>query len=84
MSLPIHQAGDTLSIQGKITIRVSCHTMYTGMPLLRWQRKRSNPKVNLARQATVVVYILKVRDSSMWLLRYLMLWLGGIVLQLMV
>jgi hypothetical protein len=54
------------------------------MPFSRCRSKRSNPKVDLPMEATVVACILKVRDSSIWVPRYLILQLGGIVLLLMI
>jgi hypothetical protein len=64
-SVCVLQASDTYSIRGNMTVRVRYYAIYTGILFSQCRRKRSNPRVDLLRDAVVVAYILKMRDSSM-------------------
>jgi hypothetical protein len=56
--------------------------MYIGIPLLQYHRKRRELSADLPLAAADMACYLKDTDWSMWIPRYLMLWLGWIVLSL--
>jgi hypothetical protein len=56
--------------------------MYVDIPLPQYWRKRSELSADLPLAAADMACCLKVTDSSIWMPRYLMLQLGGIVLLL--
>jgi hypothetical protein len=84
LSAPIHHAGEAQSILGRMRVRMRWQAMYVDMPLPRCQRKRSELSADLPLAAADMACCLKDTDSSMWMPRYLMLRLGGIVLSLII
>jgi hypothetical protein len=82
LSAPVYHAGEAQSILGRIRVRMSWRAMYVDIPLPRCRRMRRELSADLPLAAADMACCLNVHDSSMWMPRYLMLRLGGIVLSL--